>query len=743
MTDLYKEALAEAKKLRELAELDAKNSIIEAIAPHIKNIISKETALLSKDFIFEQIDNMSLDDSEEPSPLADTSSDIVGPPETAAVSAPIEPTGTDIVNVPLPDEEGKIVVDFEQLFVEPGATNEVIPPVDTSEIKPGEEIPVTTPGAQSTDVALSPGEEEVMPVSPTGENENEEENIPPVMAEKISLKGFKTGLAEVAMKIDSAYYGGRISDIVQESLKNKLFYLLEQLEQLVEKAEITTKQGKLNEQRLEFLFLKLKEASLQNSYTKEFNKNNSNQKEKDNMTKSLKEYAAKLFETEDQESLAQDSESSGKTGLPVDNEMTDHAKDVSGVSPEVDDLFKEEAGQTVDTDEGAAGSVDEPAPEGTRDDMEEKPWQEGEPLAEEVSEEVEAEGSAGFGDTSEKPVASQEMVFEVDEEELKEAIRAIRKENIMRKVKALKKEAKEVVPGKSAKVGWEKGKPAGGDDASKKAALKKEVKSVVKRTVKEQVMEDPDVDGMDEDLVLNVDLPDDIEDQLDLSDLDVDIDLEEPEEEEEELGDEEGELELGGDEEEGELELGGEPEMDSGEDRMLLHDTEDEEEELEDEGAMEELRMENRKLRRSFLEARKSAKAHISESRKLKEEMTETNLFLAKLLYLNKFLQLEGLSRKQKQQIVVHLDKATTVSEAKVIYNKLRNKLDESLKTSRKPMMVGSASKPTSTGSARGLNENRSMEAVDHGDELDPVVGSFERWQRLANIANNNNKESK
>ena len=41
-TNIYEQAIAEAKKLREVAEQNAKNAIIEAITPRVRELIDKE-----------------------------------------------------------------------------------------------------------------------------------------------------------------------------------------------------------------------------------------------------------------------------------------------------------------------------------------------------------------------------------------------------------------------------------------------------------------------------------------------------------------------------------------------------------------------------------------------------------------------------------------------------------------------------------------------------------------------------
>ena len=95
----------------------------------------------------------------------------------------------------------------------------------------------------------------------------------------------------------------------------------------------------------------------------------------------------------------------------------------------------------------------------------------------------------------------------------------------------------------------------------------------------------------------------------------------------------------------------------------------------------------------------------------------------------------EDLSRKVKQQIVEHLDRASTIAEAKEIYGKIVKKLDEAAAAQTAPV-VGSASKPTTAGSAT-LNESVSRAATSGGSAGEPVIGTFDKWQILANIKKN------
>jgi len=72
-TNIYEQAIAEAKKLREVAEQNAKNAIIEAITPRVRELIDRElsdTGVDNSDFINESYDGDEEDieeDSEEES----------------------------------------------------------------------------------------------------------------------------------------------------------------------------------------------------------------------------------------------------------------------------------------------------------------------------------------------------------------------------------------------------------------------------------------------------------------------------------------------------------------------------------------------------------------------------------------------------------------------------------------------------------------------------------------------------
>lgn len=349
-TELYKEAVAEAKKLREVAEQDAKKAIIKELTPYIKETISEQIS--SNQFFFEQEDeeeDLGLDlagsepGGETPTPpeIMDTMSpDGLAPglgdqPE----KAPLVANGEDIIDATMPDEEGKITVDFEDLFAGEG-----------EEIGVGDEPPVIEPG--------SSGE----PIPGVGDEEEEE---------PVSFENFERSLYETIEKIDRAYFSEIATDITQESLKNKLLELLETIDKLVAQEKMSPKQAKINENKLEFLFLKLKEVSQPNSYIK---------REK-NMS-SLKEYAAKLLEIDEADLAEAVKEIRMKKSIKTKmNEASDGENAESW-----------EDAEPKDGDDPAKEDLDNENKDMWEEKPAEEPWEEGEPEEKEASHEKLKEG---------------------------------------------------------------------------------------------------------------------------------------------------------------------------------------------------------------------------------------------------------------------------------------------------------------------------------------------------------------
>ena len=77
----------------------------------------------------------------------------------------------------------------------------------------------------------------------------------------------------------------------------------------------------------------------------------------------------------------------------------------------------------------------------------------------------------------------------------------------------------------------------------------------------------------------------------------------------------------------------------------------------------------------------------------LKKELNEVNLLNAKLLYTNKVFKSKNLTEDKKVKVLKAFDKASTVKEAKVIFETLNEGLVSKSETNVRPK--GSASKVT------------------------------------------------
>lgn len=105
---------------------------------------------------------------------------------------------------------------------------------------------------------------------------------------------------------------------------------------------------------------------------------------------------------------------------------------------------------------------------------------------------------------------------------------------------------------------------------------------------------------------------------------------------------------------------------------------------------------------------------------KLRDKLAETNLFNAKLLYSNKLLQNESLTKRQKAEVIQRLDEAKTEREVKLVYESLVKTLSgasRQLSEVAERRVLGSSSQATRSASTP-LNE---------GVELN-------RWAKLAGI---------
>lgn len=116
-----------------------------------------------------------------------------------------------------------------------------------------------------------------------------------------------------------------------------------------------------------------------------------------------------------------------------------------------------------------------------------------------------------------------------------------------------------------------------------------------------------------------------------------------------------------------------------------------------------------------------SQKREAGDSDNLRKKLAETNLFNMKLLYTNKLLQNESLTKRQKADVIERLDEAKTEREVKLVYESLVKTLAGSSRASlsegAQNRVVGSSSSPTRPAST----------VLNEGFEAD-------RWAKLAGL---------
>ena len=172
----------------------------------------------------------------------------------------------------------------------------------------------------------------------------------------------------------------------------------------------------------------------------------------------------------------------------------------------------------------------------------------------------------------------------------------------------------------------------------------------------------------------------------------------------------------------GELEAGENFEGEEGEEG----EEEEEEEEGEDEAEMmmaevKKMKAEMEEAKKAKMKAEKDLKEALDTVSTIKTELSEVNLFNAKLLYTNKIFKAKNLTESQKVKVLEAFDKATSIKETKLVFETLSEGLKEKKSPVNESLLRGSASKPS------GVAEKKPILEVDN---------QFARWQKLAGIKN-------
>jgi hypothetical protein len=176
-----------------------------------------------------------------------------------------------------------------------------------------------------------------------------------------------------------------------------------------------------------------------------------------------------------------------------------------------------------------------------------------------------------------------------------------------------------------------------------------------------------------------------------------------------------GELEAGDDfEAEEEVEAEAEADLDV---EDIEVEVEDEVEDMMEEGNEEVVNEEE--TTEEIEESEETVSTSLDEIEELKKELQEVNLLNAKLLYTNKIFKAKNLSEDRKVKVLKAFDKATTVKEAKVIFETLSEGITTNTKTYVNEVK-GSASKAT------GLAPEAKQPIIEND--------AYRRMQKLAGI---------
>lgn len=759
---LYEEALVEAKKLKEIAEADAKQAIVEEITPHIRKMIASSLAGKSSSVLYEEEDKLGVPDPTGAVPVADPAGTVDAgtpapgmdatmapgpgsePPVTATAigapagsDAPIQVGGADALNMPMPGPDGKLVVDFDDLFqpAEPGdeggAGDEGSGSAEMAPEVPGG-MPSPTPvdvnptpadatvGADTTGAAGFPGEGEAM--AATGQGEEPKAQEPQLETYEL----FSEALDLTAKRVHKAYAANGIPSLMREALQDKLFQLIESLETLTEKKLVTENLSQILESRLEILHLKLQEAVLANTYE--------GTKGTDMASKSLKEFAAKMLsESETIEGGPIKSPADvHKTEKPMTvQNANDAAADKAGthaqkvteptvtlkteaaelakLEEELRALIAEDEGDSLADDEGkqdlagAASSI--PDKKVGQVDVTKTPA--GGPsnpgsYVQGVSENIEHSKETGSEEVVDKTSnghPKKESVV-VSGKALNERTKKLKAEGIRKQIAALHEQLKECGMEMETEAAGN-GLPAPGVPAKKSVMGEEDTVINFNFDLSDLV---GGLDGVGDDD--EIEIVDDEDGMSGGSDLGGDVGSS--------LGSSGGddgssEFDLGGGDEGSETSEfgGGSPADEGGE---------------EEEGKSMPLSERVRRARKA------TANRTLAENKSLKTQLAEQTLFNAKVVHLQPFLNNRNLTKEQKQKIVEYLDRGKTVNEVKTIYTRVKTVLESTQKAKAK---AGSSSRPAGAGAAT-LNESVNTENLYEGAVL--VEAERNRLMELAGI---------
>ena len=142
--------------------------------------------------------------------------------------------------------------------------------------------------------------------------------------------------------------------------------------------------------------------------------------------------------------------------------------------------------------------------------------------------------------------------------------------------------------------------------------------------------------------------------------------------------------------------------------------------------AIREARRRRAIARRAKITEARAKRAVLAERKKAaaaKRELKESNLFNAKLLYVNKLMQQHVLNKKQQRAIVEALDNAKTLREAKLLFEGLSDSLSKAKRKSG-----------NSLNESRVISGRSSTATRSSAPATTQMSSDLSRWQKLAGI---------
>lgn len=142
------------------------------------------------------------------------------------------------------------------------------------------------------------------------------------------------------------------------------------------------------------------------------------------------------------------------------------------------------------------------------------------------------------------------------------------------------------------------------------------------------------------------------------------------------------------------------------------------------EGLNEGLTQENKTLKQQLNEIKVQMSKIRNVANTLKENIDQTNLTNAKLLYQNKALNSDSMNERQKNKLVEALNNAETVEEAKVIFDTLENTVGSTSRKSQPKSLVEAVEKSSSI-----VYASRKQRIAEQKQ-----TPAYDRWKFLAGI---------